>query len=123
MSSELVSPQTAHARKSEATPWKHVDVRTEGEFADGRATDSVNVPFMNAGAAGMAPNPNFVAGIGAVAEPHGGKEAKLIISCASGKRSAMACAVLEAEGFKSLADVDGGYSAWARNESLSVERS
>lgn len=119
---ELLSPQKAHALKGEALPWKHVDVRTVGEYEQGHATESVNIPFLNATSSGMAPNPDFLDSIVSVAGPLGGKEAKLLISCASGKRSAAACAALENEGFTNLADVDGGYSAWAKDEALPVER-
>lgn len=120
---ELLSPQEAHALKGDATPWKHVDVRTVGEYEQGHASTSVNVPFMNASAAGMAPNPDFLSSIASVAEPLGGKAAKLIISCQSGKRSALAAAALEKDGYTALADVEGGYAAWAKDESLPVERS
>lgn len=58
-----------------------------------------------------------------VATAVGSKDTKLLVSCASGKRSAMACAALEKEGYETLKDVDGGYSAWARDETLPVERS
>jgi rhodanese-related sulfurtransferase len=119
---ELISPREAYARKTSAPGgWKHLDVRTAGEFADGRPTEAVNVPFLTAGPAGMIPNPTFPADVAAAVAADGGKDAKLVVSCATGKRSALACAALEADGFSSLADVEGGYSAWARDESLPVE--
>jgi rhodanese-related sulfurtransferase len=119
---EVITPQEAFARKAGST-WKHVDVRTEGEFSNGRPTASVNVPFLNAGLLGMSNNPKFVDDMVALAAPLGGKDTKLIISCQSGKRSAAACAALEAEGFTNLADIEGGYAAWASDNALPVEKS
>lgn len=81
----------------------------------------MNVPYLNASASGMTPNPEFLSCIAAIADPLGGKDAKLIISCQSGKRSAAAAAALEKDGYTNLADVEGGYSAWASDESLPVE--
>lgn len=113
---ELVSPSEAHAR---ASTWKLVDCRTEAEFCEGHPEGSVNVPFMHSSAAGMQPNPAFVDEVLAAA---GAKDAKILVSCQSGGRSAMACATLAQCGFSTLADVDGGYSAWARDESLPVAK-
>lgn len=112
----LISPKEAHARKAETPAWVHLDVRTGEEFARLRAPNSLNIPFMNAGAVGMTPNANFVAD---VAEKVA-KEDKLLISCASGKRSAMASTILVKEGY-TVADVDGGMKGWADSPDLPTE--
>ena len=40
------------------------------------------------------------------------KNEELIIHCRSGKRSAMACAILETAGFENTVNVEGGILAW-----------
>ncbi|ANH80369.1 NADH oxidase [Niabella ginsenosidivorans] len=40
------------------------------------------------------------------------KEEELFIHCRSGKRSAMACQLLESMGFKNTVNVEGGVLAW-----------
>lgn len=40
------------------------------------------------------------------------KDEELIIHCRSGKRSAMACQILETMGFKNTKNLEGGILAW-----------
>ncbi len=40
------------------------------------------------------------------------KDEEVIIHCRSGKRSAMACTILDQMGFKNTVNVDGGILAW-----------
>jgi rhodanese-related sulfurtransferase len=40
------------------------------------------------------------------------KEEEVIIHCRSGKRSMMACSILDQMGFKDTVNVDGGILAW-----------
>ena len=40
------------------------------------------------------------------------KEEELIIHCRSGKRSAMACTILDGAGFANTVNVEGGVLAW-----------
>lgn len=40
------------------------------------------------------------------------KEEEVIIHCRSGKRSAMACTILDQMGFKNTVNVEGGILAW-----------
>lgn len=47
-----------------------------------------------------------------VAELEPLKEEELIIHCRSGKRSTMACQLLESMGFKNTVNVEGGVLAW-----------
>lgn len=120
---ELVSPEEAHSRCTGTGGWKLIDCRTEGEFKEGHPAGSTNLPFMNAGPDGMTPNTSFVDDV--LSAAGGSRDAKLLISCQSGKRSAMACAKLAERGFSSLGDVEGGYSAWATaaDGSLPVSKS
>lgn len=40
------------------------------------------------------------------------KEEEIIIHCRSGKRSAMACQILDSMGFKNTVNLEGGVMAW-----------
>lgn len=111
----LVPPTEAHSRKSSG--WRHLDVRTPEEFARLRAPNSVNVAFMNKTVSGMVANPSFLADV-AGSFP---KDTQLLVSCASGKRSAMATAALTADGYTTVADVEGGMAAWAETPGLPTE--
>lgn len=112
----LISPADAHIRKGQG--WKHLDVRTAGEYSSTRATASVNVPFMHRGAGGMTPNGAF---LDEVAAAGFAKTDRIIVSCASGVRSARACSALEGAGFANLVDMEGGMGAYAENASLPKE--
>lgn len=67
---------------------------------------------------GMTRVPTFVGDI----EAKYGKTDNLLVSCQSGKRSAMAVAALTEAGFENLADVEGGFMAW-ESEGLPVAKS
>lgn len=109
-----ITPSEAHSRKSQG--WKHIDVRTPEEYSNLRAPTSLNVPFMFKRDEGMTLNENFVADIAAVAK----KEDRLVVSCASGKRSARAATLLVEQGY-TVADVGGGMAAWSETAGLPTE--
>ncbi len=88
------------ARKMQDEGWTYVDVRTEAEFEGGHPTGSQNFP-MNA--------PTFIE---AVKAKFPAKEAKLIIGCQMGGRSAKASAALEAQGYTQLVDATQGFGGW-----------
>ena len=92
--------------------WSYVDVRSVEEFQGGHPPLAFNVPLATRGAAGMAPNPEFAA----VMQRSFAKDAKLVVGCASGGRSARACEMLAAAGFTSLANMECGFLG-ARDES------
>lgn len=112
----LVPASEAQERKSSTGGWKHLDVRTVEEYSSLRAPDSTNIPYMNKGPTGMVVNPSFLSDVSAVF----GKDTKLLVSCASGKRSARAAAELAADGYE-VADVEGGMAAWAETSGLPTE--
>ena len=114
MSSSPITPAEAQARKSDG--WVHLDVRTPEEFSNLRAPSSVNVPFMFRGDSGMTLNENFVSDVASAVK----KEDRLVVSCASGKRSARASTVLVEEGY-TVADVGGGMAAWTETAGLPTE--
>jgi rhodanese-related sulfurtransferase len=99
-----ISPHEAHALVT-AQGYVYVDVRSVQEFEGGHPEGSYNVPFMEVGPAGMVPNADFVA-VMSRAFP---REAKLVLGCMSGVRSARACAALEAAGFTTLTDQRAGW--------------
>lgn len=86
--------------------WKVLDVRTEPEFRAGHVPGAANVPVFFRGPGGMAPNPDFVAGVRERFQPGDG----LVVFCAAGMRSGHACELLAAEGFEKLVNVNGGMS-------------
>lgn len=75
-----------------------VDVRSHDEFKSGHVPNAICIPLesieMNCG---NIPQDGLV-----------------VLSCQSGKRSAKAYEILHAKGFKNLAEMDGGFSAWTR---------
>jgi rhodanese-related sulfurtransferase len=102
---ESTDPKGAHEALSSGSDGSLVDVRTVEEFDRGHPAGSVNVPWALAGDFGMEPNPDFVAEM----QKRFGAEAKLYLSCQAGGRSLKACQDLEAAGFGSLVNVDGGF--------------
>jgi rhodanese-related sulfurtransferase len=82
--------------------YRYVDVRTEEEFAMGHPDGAVNVPVVYAG---MRPNPEFLA----VVEASYPKDAKLVLGCKSGGRSARAAGLLIGAGYTDVVNMDGGF--------------
>ena len=82
----------------------YVDVRSVPEFAAGHPTGAYNVPLMNMGPGGMTPNPEFLAVMRAFP-----KEAKLVVGCKAGGRSARAASLLESAGYTSVVDQRAGF--------------
>ncbi len=84
----------------------YLDVRSEGEFAQGHPAGAINIPVVFIKGPGqMEVNPDFLP----VAEKVLSKSAKLIVGCLSGVRSMRACEMLEAAGYTDLANVIGGF--------------
>ena len=84
----------------------YVDVRTEGEFAQGHPAGAINIPVVFIKGPGqMQPNPDFLA----VAEKVLPKGKKLVVGCLAGGRSMRACEILEDSGYTDLTNVAGGF--------------
>jgi len=98
-----ISPQEASAKLAEG--WTYVDVRTTEEFEAGHPPGAVNVPLMHAGPGGFVPNPDFVR-VMTAAFP---TDAKLVLGCKSGGRSARAAQALAGAGFESVLDQRAGW--------------
>jgi rhodanese-related sulfurtransferase len=85
----------------------YVDVRSIPEFESGHPAGAVNVPLLHRDerTGQMAPNREFVAVMVANFPP----DARLLIGCQVGGRSAQAVQVLEAAGYRDVANVAGGF--------------
>ena len=84
----------------------YLDVRTEGEFAQGHPEGAINIPVVFIKGPGqMEVNPEFVA----VAEKVLPKGTKLVVGCMAGGRSQRACEMLEEAGYTDLTNVVGGF--------------
>jgi rhodanese-related sulfurtransferase len=98
-----IGPQEAHEKMGSG--YVYVDVRTEQEFADGHPDGAVNVPISHMGGGGMTPNPDFVP----MMEKAFGKDAKIIVGCKAGSRSARAAKILVGAGFTDVLDQRAGW--------------
>ncbi len=84
----------------------YLDVRSVPEFEAGHPVRAINIPIMNfSPGSGMSPNQDFVA----VVEAALAKDAKLVVGCKTGGRSARACEVMSQMGFTNVANVRGGF--------------
>jgi rhodanese-related sulfurtransferase len=99
-----ISPVEASQKLSEG--WTYVDVRTTQEFEAGHPVGAVNVPIQHR----EGPNPDFLR----VMKASFPKDAKIVVGCKSGGRSARAAQALVAEGFTNILDQRAGWDG-ARN--------
>lgn len=104
--SEVRKISTGEAAELVGAGWSLVDVRTAEEFAAGHPSGAFNVPFLLSSGGQMTPNPEFLE----VFERHFAKDARLVLSCAAGGRSAKAAAALTARGYSSLVDLRVGFN-------------
>lgn len=111
-----VGPQFAYKLVQEG--YTYVDVRAEHEFEHGRPAGALNIPAFFSTGQGMQVNTEFVSQI---AEKFPDKATKLVLGCHMGSRSAQAAGWLEDAGYQVLVNVEGGFSAWARDDNLPVE--
>ncbi len=75
-----------------------LDVRTPAEFALGHLAGAVNLDFLA---------PDFAAHLSLL-----GRDAVYLLHCKSGARSTQALAVMQAQGFRFIYHMSGGYDAW-----------
>ncbi len=111
MSYRDISSGEAHELMESDQGYTYIDVRSVPEFANGHPAGAINVPIMHREEMGMVPNPDFLR----VLEVHFERDARLVIGCQSGGRSARAAEVLVAAGFTDVANVRGGFGG-ARDE-------
>lgn len=98
-----VSPEEAKSLMDEG--YSYVDVRSVPEFQAGHPTGAYNVPILNMGPMGMAPNADFMK----VMEKAFAKDSKLVVGCKAGGRSMQAASLLERAGFTNVVDQRAGF--------------
>ena len=82
----------------------YVDVRSLPEFDAGHPTGAYNVPLAHMGPDGMTANPDFMSVMAVFP-----KDAKLVLGCQGGGRSARAAAMLESAGYTNVIDQRAGF--------------
>lgn len=85
--------------------YAYVDVRSDGEFKAGHATGAYNIPLNHVGRGGVTPNDRFLAAM----EMTFPKDARLVVACQAGGRSARAVSQLEAAGYTNLIHLRSGF--------------
>lgn len=101
-----LSAQDAYDLMQSDPEFVYLDVRSVPEFEAGHATGAINIPILHfAPGAGMSPNEDFAA----VVEAALAKDAKLVVGCKTGGRSARACEVMSQMGYTNVANVRGGF--------------
>src|SRR5258706_13905605 len=97
-------PPQAHETLTKNPGAVYLDVRTEGEFAQGHPAGAINIPVVFIKGPGqMEVNPDFVA----VAEKVLPKGTKLVVGCMPRGRLQRACGILEDAGCAALPDRSG----------------
>lgn len=98
---ERITAATLAERLASSQPPAVLDVRTEQERATGRIAGSLHVP-LNHLRERLAEVP---------------ADRPVVVHCAGGYRSAIACSVLEQAGHSNMIDLVGGYGAWSATAS------
>ncbi|KAK4260669.1 hypothetical protein QN277_003754 [Acacia crassicarpa] len=91
----------------------YLDVRRVEDFRKGHVdTDKiVNIPYLLDTPSGKVKNPEFVKQVSCACD----KEDHIIVGCDCGVKSLYATADLQANGFKDVKNMEGGYRDWVRN--------
>jgi rhodanese-related sulfurtransferase len=106
MAIRQIEPPEAHNILSNDPQAVYLDVRTEGEFAQGHAEGAINIPVIFIKGPGVSEeNPDFVSVAHKIIPP----DRKLVVGCLSGGRSQRACEILEQSGYTDLSNVRGGF--------------
>ncbi len=101
-----VEPPEAHEILKNDAQAIYLDVRSEGEFAQGHPTGAINIPLLFIKGPGQTEdNPDFLAVVQKVLP----QDRKLIVGCLSGGRSQRACEIMEGMGYSDLTNVRGGF--------------
>jgi rhodanese-related sulfurtransferase len=102
--SRRISPHEAR-ELMEKEGYVYVDVRSVPEFEAGHPEGAYNVPLMNMGPMGMTPNAEFLDVMQRAFPP----DAKLVVACKAGGRSARAASLLESAGYTNVVDQRAGF--------------
>ena len=106
MSIHVITPLEAQTIRNNDARAIYLDVRTEQEFKAGHPSGAYNIPILIHDAAGMQPNPEFLA----VAEQVLDKQQPILCGCKMGGRSQKAAEMLLQAGFTNISNVVGGFS-------------
>ena len=113
-----VSPKEAYDLMQEDPEYIYLDVRSIPEFEAGHAPGAINIPILHFDpGTGMKPNGDFTEVVVAALE----RDAKLLIGCKAGGRSARACEVLSQMGYSNVANIRGGFVAATDNAGRVIE--
>eukprot|EP00277_Geminigera_cryophila_P000651 CAMPEP_0179424120 /NCGR_PEP_ID=MMETSP0799-20121207/11400_1 /TAXON_ID=46947 /ORGANISM="Geminigera cryophila, Strain CCMP2564" /LENGTH=116 /DNA_ID=CAMNT_0021198513 /DNA_START=200 /DNA_END=550 /DNA_ORIENTATION=+ len=105
---EMISKTPAECHKLIQEGYAYVDVRTPDEFAGAHSPGAVNIPAF--ALPGLTPlQDEFLAKITAT---YPDKTQKMILACASGRRSALAVPWLLAAGYPTVVDMAKGWGGW-----------
>jgi rhodanese-related sulfurtransferase len=87
--------------------YTYVDVRSIPEFEGGHPHPAVNIPILHADpqTGQMTPNPDFLD----VVQAHFPKDARLVLGCRSGQRSARATELLLQAGYTTVVNMRCGF--------------
>jgi rhodanese-related sulfurtransferase len=106
MAVKAITPNQAHDLLAANSDAVYIDVRTEGEFANGHPQGAVNIPVAFPDPArGMTVNSDFVK----VVEANFPREKKIIVGCQAGPRSTAAANMLQQAGYQDVSNLLGGF--------------
>lgn len=88
----------------EGEGYVYLDVRTRPEFDEAHPARAVHVAWLEPGPEGMSSNPSFVAQVEAAL----GRDARIVVGCASGVRSLAAATALIESGFVDVCEQRAG---------------
>jgi len=101
-----ISASDAHSLLQEETDYIYLDVRSIPEFEQGHPVKAWNIPLLHfTPGMGMLPNEDFAQ----VVQANLPRDAKLVVGCKTGARSARACEILAELGYNHVANVRGGF--------------
>jgi rhodanese-related sulfurtransferase len=100
-----VNPQQAYALMQGDKEIIYLDVRSVPEYEAGHPQGAINIPLLHLTAGGMLPNDKFPAVVAANLP----KDAKILIGCKTGGRSANACQIMSQMGYTDVTNVRGGF--------------
>jgi rhodanese-related sulfurtransferase len=119
MSKTDVTAEEAHKLLGANSGYIYLDVRSIPEFEAGRPPGAINIPIAepNPSTGQMEFNPNFRRIVDSKI-PH---DAKVIVGCKSGGRSARACEFLRGEGYTNVLNMVGGFGGVTSPDGQIVE--
>jgi rhodanese-related sulfurtransferase len=100
-----ISPEEAKELMEAKEGYVYLDVRDVSEYVAGHPPGAHNVPVLERGPMGMAPNAEFLA----VCEANYSKDQKIITGCLRGGRSMRAAQMLIEAGYTQVVDMQGGF--------------